>query len=201
MTIRSFEFHPLTPDRWDDLEALFGPERGADNGCWCLWRRVTRRDWDAMGKAKRKAAFKHIVETGAEPGVLAYDGERPIGCCAVAPRASFPVLYRSPIARALDNEPVRSITCFYIDKGHRRRGLMADLIEAAVAFAGENGAAIIEAYPQEPREGVRYLDAFVGVASAFRACGFEEVARRRPNRPVMRRSIRADSARHEVRSA
>ena len=28
-------FHPVTPDRWPDLERLFGPH-GANSGCWCL---------------------------------------------------------------------------------------------------------------------------------------------------------------------
>ena len=32
----SFEFHPLTKDRWIDFEALFGA-RGAYGGCWCMW--------------------------------------------------------------------------------------------------------------------------------------------------------------------
>jgi hypothetical protein len=35
---------PLTSDRWDDLERLFGPERGAFAGCWCLWFKLGRQE-------------------------------------------------------------------------------------------------------------------------------------------------------------
>ena len=52
------EFHPLTPSRWDDLEQLFGPERGANSGCWCQWTRIKRSVWDTLGREGRKERFR-----------------------------------------------------------------------------------------------------------------------------------------------
>ena len=51
--------HPLTPDRWLDLEAVFGPS-GASSGCWCMWWRIGREYRERTGDQK-KSSFKRIV--------------------------------------------------------------------------------------------------------------------------------------------
>jgi GNAT superfamily N-acetyltransferase len=150
-----------------------------------MWWRTTRNAWTAMGKAKRKAVFKDLVEGAAVPGILAYHGERPVGWCAVAPRRDTPGLDRSHVARPVDDAEVWSITCFYVAAPYRRDGMMSALVEAAVG-----GARIVEAYPHDRGDKVGAGDVFMGLASAFRRCGFDEVARRTPKRPVMRRQLR-----------
>lgn len=183
-------FHPLTPDRWDDLERLFGPDRGADSGCWCMFWRLRRSEFHALGKTKRKAAFRKLVKAGAPLGILAYEGPRPVGWCAVAPRAATPALERSPVCKPVDDRPVWSITCFFVDPKARRDGVMAALIDAAVQHARSQGATIVEAYPRDPG-GARIdcASGYVGVVEPFLARGFQEVARRTPKRPFMRRYL------------
>ena len=190
MLMSLLTFHPLTPDRWEDLERLFGPERGADSGCWCMFWRLRRSEFHAFGKKKRKAAFRRLVESGAPLGILAYEGPRPVGWCAVAPRAATPSLDRSPVCKPIDDKPVWSITCFFVDPKVRRDGVMAALIEAAVRHAKRQGAEIIEAYPRATG-GARIDSAsgYVGVVEPFIGQGFQEVARRTPTRPFMRRYL------------
>ena len=187
-------FRPLTPERWADLEALFGPDKGANSGCWCMWWRLTRSVWDDMGKARRKAAFRRIVRSSEVPGLLAYGDGRAVGWCAIAPRRASPSLERSRVTAAVDRASVWSITCFYIDPAFRRRGLMRRLIEAATDHARRSGARIVEAYPHEPRRRTGSGEVFTGLASTFRTCGFVEVARRSPTRPLMRRTLDAQAA-------
>jgi len=183
-------FRPLTPDRWDDIERLFGPDRGADSGCWCMFWRLRRSEFHAFGKAKRKAAFRKLVTSGAPLGILAYDGARPVGWCAVAPREATPALERSPVCKPVDDKPVWSITCFFVEPKARRDGVMAALIEAAVRHARRQGATIVEAYPRDPG-GTRIDSAtgYVGVVEPFLGQGFQEVARRTPKRPLLRRNL------------
>jgi GNAT superfamily N-acetyltransferase len=183
-------FHPLTPDRLADFESLFGP-RGACAGCWCMFWRLTRSEWTRGQGAGNRRRMRKIVRGGEAPGILAYADGRPVGWCAVAPRGDSTALERSRILRPVDDTPVWSITCFFVSKEHRRRGLTPKLLKAAAAHARANGAKMLEGYPVEPRKG-RMPDvfAFTGLASAFLAAGFEEVARRSPSRPIMRLALR-----------
>ncbi len=179
-------FRPASPDRWADIEELFG-ERGACGGCWCMYWRLPRSQWTAAKGLKNKNSFRKIVSSDQQPGVIAYDGSEPIGWCAIAPREVFTGLSRSRVLKPVDDSPVWSITCLFVKKPYRRQGVSVRLLEAAVRFAGTQGAKIVEGYPTAPTM-EKTPDPFVymGVPSAFTAAGFTEVARRSPSRPVMR---------------
>ncbi len=179
-------FQPLTPDRWPDLERLFGA-RGACAGCWCMWFRQTRAEFERNKGSGNRAALLGLVENGPPPGILAYVGEEPVGWCALAPRADYPLLARSRILAPVDDTPVWSIVCFFVARGHRRHGLTVELLRAATRYARERGARVVEGYPVEPKHAATPdTYAYHGLASAFRRAGFTEVARRSATRPIMR---------------
>jgi GNAT superfamily N-acetyltransferase len=188
--ISKLKFSPLTPERWDDFQTLFG-ERGACAGCWCLFWRLPAAQWNAQKGGPNRKAMRNLVRTGPPPGLLAYHASQPVGWCAVGPRADFVRLANSRVLRPVDDQPVWSVTCFFVAKPFRRQGVSVALLEAAARFAKKNGAKILEGYPTETKK--RQADVFVytGLASAFRQAGFEEAARRSPTRPVFRRRIAA----------
>jgi GNAT superfamily N-acetyltransferase len=189
MDTTAIEIRPLTAERWPDLETLFGPN-GASSGCWCMWFRQTAAEFRECAGEQNRQALKALVEAGAQPGLLAYLGSRPAGWCSVAPREEFGRLNRSRILKAVDAEPVWSVVCFYIDRKARGHGLGAALLRAAVDHAAARGARIVEGYPVDPGDGrVDNASAFMGLVGMFREAGFEEVARRSPGRPVMRRTL------------
>jgi len=183
------EIHPVTADRWDDLAQLFGP-KGACAGCWCMFWRVPGADWKNLNGRQNRDRLRRIVKSEEVPGVLAYVDGRPVGWCAVAPRAEYRRLANSRILKPIDDEPVWSIPCFFVAKEFRGRGLTVKLLRKAVEFAAARGAAIVEGYPVEPAG--RYVDtfAYVGLASSFGQAGFTEAARRSPTRPIMRLTCR-----------
>ncbi|MCI0499941.1 MAG: GNAT family N-acetyltransferase, partial [Planctomycetales bacterium] len=180
------EFYPLTMERWADFEALFG-ERGACGGCWCMWWRLKRAQFEQQKGEDNRRAMQAIVKSGQIPGILAYSQNQPLAWCSVALREQFPVLARSRIFKPIDDEPVWSITCFFIEKSSRKKGLSAQMINAAVDFVKKNGGRIVEAYPVAPQKD-KTADAFVwtGLASSFVKAGFVECARRSATRPMMR---------------
>ena len=184
-------FHPLTPDRWADLERLFGP-RGACAGCWCMWwRHATQKAWVAAKGEPNRRALKQVVASGVPVGVLAYDGTTPIGWCAVAPREDYPRLARARTLKPLDDRPVWSVTCLFVEKGWRRKGLSSRLIEAAAAYARERGATLVEGYPMDPRDPhTPAAWVWTGLPGSFEKAGFDEVARPSPTRPIYRREIK-----------
>ena len=184
----SLEVHPVTPDRWDDLAALAG-ERGFTSGCWCMWWRVTSKEFDERHGPGLRQDLHDLVAGGSEPGLLAYVDGAPAGWAAVAPREEFPRLDRSPKLRRVDDQPVWSITCFTIDRRQRRQGVAAALLEAAVDFARQRGAEVVEAYPIDTGGGKRSsADLYTGTLAMFERAGFHEVARR-GGRPIVRRTL------------
>ncbi len=194
MTKQTYRFHPLTPSRWADFERLFG-EHGACGGCWCMWYRLKRSEFDRRKGAGNKRAMKAIVRKGKAPGIIAYAGKEPVGWCAVAPRAEYTVLERSRILKPVDENPVWSVVCFFVDKAHRREGVTVALLRAAVKYVKQRGGTIVEGYPTEPKKELPAPFAFHGLASAFRKAGFRECARRSPTRPIMRYHIRKSASR------
>jgi GNAT superfamily N-acetyltransferase len=181
-------FHPATPDRWDDIEALFGP-RGAMAGCWCMWWRLARGEFRKNAGAGNRLAFRKIVARGDVPGILAYDGGRPVGWCAVQPKQAYASLARSR-TKTVDNRPCWSVTCFFVAKDHRGTGLSAALLDAAVAHARRQGASLVEGYPIDAAGKALDFSSFMGTAQVFARCGFAEAARPSPSRPIMRRELR-----------
>ena len=185
MATSKFEFHPLTPDRWADVERLFGP-RGACAGCWCMWTRLPSAEFTKGKGAGNKRALRRIVASGDSPGIVAYRDGEPAGWCAVAPRSAYRRLETSRVLAPVDDQAVWSVVCFFVARPYRRQGLSALLLRAATEYAAKRGARIVEGYPVD---GGKTADAFVwtGLASAFRRAGFREVARRSKTRPIMRR--------------
>jgi GNAT superfamily N-acetyltransferase len=179
-------FHPLTAERWNDFEKLFGP-RGATGGCWCMYWRLSNKDFEAMKGDTNRKVMNSIVEKGEVPGILAYLDGQPAGWCSIAPRETFPRLENSRVAKAIDDQQVWSVVCFFIHKNHRRMGISEALLKAAINYAVKQGAKIIEGYPVEPKEQeMPAVFAYYGMASVFRTVGFVEVARRSERRPYMR---------------
>lgn len=186
---RKLNIHPLTASRWGDFEKLFG-KNGACAGCWCMWWRLPHAQWLAQkGEANRKA-MQRLVKAGSVPGLLAYADGQPVGWCAIAPRDDYPRFNTSRALKAVDDQPVWSVTCFFVARAYRRRGITTQLLETAATFARDHGARILEGYPIDPRRDQPDAFVYTGLASAFRKAGFKEVARRSPARPIFRRELK-----------
>jgi ribosomal protein S18 acetylase RimI-like enzyme len=142
------EIAPVTPERWDELAALFtrrGPRGGypMTAGCWCMWWR--RRTGDG---AKNRAAMRKLVRSGREPGLLAVSAGEAVGWVAVAPREEYGHLVRSRLYGPLEEElGVWALTCFVVAPAAKRQGVASALLDAAVEHAFSQGASAVEAYP------------------------------------------------------
>ena len=196
---------PLAPDRLGDLGALFG-QGGDPRWCWCSYHRggsteARRDDRIPTNRAVLEKATAASAADGRGPGLIAYRDGEAVGWVAMAPREELARLERSTVLRRVDDQPVWSITCFVVGKRHRGQGIAAALLEAAIAYAAEHGATLLEAYPFDSRgERIQAAYAYRGALSMFEQAGFEVVARRRFNRTspewsIVRRAIRQRAAR------
>ena len=146
-----FEYHPVTSDRWPDLDRLFSAssdERlGNPSRCWCMEWRLPHEQWQQQQGEGNRRAMEAFVASGDVPGILAYDGAEPVGWCSVSPRTSLPGLVQTGNFENPDNPDVWAIVCFYVAETQRGRGLAKGLLQAAVQYAIAGGAKIVEAYP------------------------------------------------------
>ena len=182
---------PATPERWGDLERLFGP-RGACAGCWCMWWRLPAAEFRRGKGAGNRRALKRLVDSGDPPGLIAYAGDEPVGWIALAPRETYPRLQKARSLKPLDNTPVWSVTCFFVTKEWRRSGVSSRLLRGAIEHARRRGARMLEGYPVVSQTGAM-PDAFAwtGFPAAYERAGFREVARPSASRRIMRKAIRA----------
>ncbi len=182
----SLTIRPLTPARWPDFEKLFGP-RGACAGCWCMFWKLPNKDFKELAYEGNQAAQKAIVQSGCVPGLLAYSGREPVGWVAVEPRNEYPRLARSRVLAPVDGQAVWSIICFFTRRDYRGKGVTVELLKACIVHVRRHGGKIVEGYPTEPRTGqLPPPFVYMGLASAFRAAGYTEVARRSNTRPILR---------------
>ena len=183
---------PLTPELWPALEHLFG-RAGASNGCWCMYWRIGPRYRDRPREDNRHD-LRQLAASRPAPGLLAFHDGIAVGWCELAPRADLGWLAHARHLQPADDLPVWSVPCFYVRRSHRGQGVMGGLIEAAVGAAASAGAPALEAYPVDTAVPGHSGNLFPGTASAFARHGFRVVARRKPDRPVMRRTLGALTA-------
>jgi len=172
---------PLTMSRWSAFADLLD-QGGPASRCWCV--APMGIDYRRRPAASNRADLRKAVKQGPPPGLLALRDQLAVGWCRVTPRDAVPGLDRAFRTRRVDDVPVWSISCFYIRKGHRREGIMTALINAAIDYARAAGAPALEAYPLDGA--VSPSATSTGYASTFARAGFSEIARRSPERPIMR---------------
>jgi GNAT superfamily N-acetyltransferase len=164
--------HPATHARFDDLAAVIGPKRPDATVCWCLSHRLPAKEHTALRGPQRGERMEQLTRGRVAPGVLAYDGDEPVGWAAVAPRSTLPVA-RSRLIPHVDDQPVWSIWCIRVRPGHRGRGVSHALLAGAVDYAASQGAPAVEGYPVDNRgERVDLTMAFVGTRALFERAGF-----------------------------
>ena len=184
--IDDIRIKPLTSQNWHDFESLFGP-KGAYAGCWCMWWRLPRKEFEQNQGDMNRNAMRSIVYSGSIPGIIAYDGDMPCGWCSVAPREQFGSLERSRVLKRIDDRDVWPIVCFFIHRNYRRRNLGLTLIRGAIQFVKAQNGKIIEAYPtilKSPK--APPVSTFMGIPKIFETAGFEIVSRPSESKLIMR---------------
>jgi ribosomal protein S18 acetylase RimI-like enzyme len=186
---------PATPERWEDVETIFHA-RGCSvaRNCWCIHYRRTGAPAPVPAGTTRaavyRAALRDLVESGTPPGLIAYRDELPVGWISIGPREDFARLQRSPVMKPVDDKPVWSIICFVVPAAQRSQGVAKALLRGAIAYAREHGVTLLEAYPVDRAGRGKDETMWFGAKSIYDRLGFEEVARRKPARPVVRLKLR-----------
>jgi len=184
-----FDVRPLTPSRWKDLVELFGRPGGSIvRGCWCMhYRKTGPGEWSPEAN---KRAMKALIDGGTVPGLIGYRDGRPIAWISLGPREEYLRLARSPVMKPIDDRPAWSIVCSFVDAKERGQGVAEAMLTAAINYARSQGATLLEAYPVDKPHPSHPDFMWFGARRMYDRAGFKEVARRKPTRPMMRRTLR-----------
>ena len=174
---RKLTIRPLTAARVDDVKTVMRGTWGAT--CWDLFPRYTASQQRKLGittEAKRRATLAKLARRRKNSaGLVAYEGDEPIGFISLGPRHDFSRVENSRATPPVDEVPAWVIPCITVRRGHRGQGVAVAMIRAAVAYAGKRGAPAVEAYPRADGKKVHDDLAFVGTNAMFRKAGFRQV--------------------------
>jgi len=180
------DFAPVTSANVDAFERFFSA-RGAPKHCWCMvWRR-TVQEARLQAPAERRRMMMERIAAGMPVGLLAYDGEEPVGWVSIAPRETYRKL-GGPEAQA--GEVIWSLVCFFVPRRLRGQGLVRRLLAGAIENARANGATIVEAYPVDP-DSPSFR--FMGFVPVFAEAGFHDLGMAGTRRHVMRLKLKMGS--------
>ena len=174
---RKLEIRPLTAARVDDVKTVMRGTWGAT--CWDLFPRYTSAQQRELGittEAKRRAALAKLARRRKNSaGLVAYDGNEPIGFISLGPRHDFSRIDNSRATPPVDDVAAWVIPCITVRRGHRGQGVAVAMIKAAVEYAGKRGAKAVDAYPRADGKKVHDDLAFIGTDAMFRKAGFRQV--------------------------
>ena len=184
-------FQPLCPENWHDFEALFEKHRGVRGGCWCVYYLCKSTDYNRMGPEGRRAFHKELALSGRAQGMIAYEGETPVGWCQFGPPDVICQYSRGRAYSKLDiapeDRPDWRISCLFTDKHRRSRGIAIQTLHAALEEIARRGGGVVEAFPFDA-PGIRH-NVFTGSADMYRREGFAEVTRLTESKLLMRKRV------------
>jgi len=169
---------PFVEERWDDLEKLFG-KSGACEGCWCMFWRLSSKEYKNTSAEDRKNALYELSrDLNHPPGLLCYADDKAVGWLGFGPRKSMNRILRSRVIPKVDDQDVWSIVCFFIHKEYRGIGMSSALLEAAKEYAAANNIGILEAYPVDTENNkINSASAYCGILSVFERQEFLEITK------------------------
>ena len=167
------EIVPASPAVWPLIVELFAAG-GDARWCWCQWWRKRNANWTNTTAEDNRADLEALVDgEGLAPGLVAIDDGRAVGWVGLGPREDFPRLGASRVIPQLAGDAVWAINCFVVAKGARRSGVAGALLEAAVDYARDHGAGVVEGYPVRAAGGKRSAAGLhTGTEGMFERSGF-----------------------------
>ena len=186
----SFGVRPLDATTWTDFAALVERHNGVWGGCWCMAFHP-----EGVGRgttaAQNRSAKESRVREGRAHAALVYDGATCVGWCQFVPPDELPRIKRQRDYReALTDLPDWRITCFFVDRAYRGKGVAAAALEGALGEIGLLGGGIVESYP-EGVEGRSVSGSFLHNATLaiFERLGFDRTRRLGKNHWVVTKVV------------
>jgi GNAT superfamily N-acetyltransferase len=189
-TVGEYTIKPLGPDTWEAFAQLAERHNGVWNGCWCTWFHTAHGEKTFTAEGNR-ALKERLVGQGRAHAALVFDGDMAVAWCQYGAPGELPNIYhRKEYEAALDMLPDYRLTCFFVDKRYRRKGVAMVALRGALDLIAQAGGGVVEAYPQDT-QGKKTSGSFLynGTRSLFEKAGFSYERPKGKNHCVMRRTV------------
>lgn len=187
-----FTVAALGPTTWDAFAELVERHNGVWGGCWCTWFHAEKVP-DGGGPAGARDLKRQLVLDGRAHAALVFDGDEAVAWCQFGPPCELPNIYhRKEYEAAADVVPDYRLTCLFVGKGYRRKGIAAVAVRGALELIADAGGGTVEAYPQDTQG--RKLSAsllYNGTRGLFESLGFDYVRQKGKGHTVMRTFVPA----------
>jgi ribosomal protein S18 acetylase RimI-like enzyme len=189
-TVDTYTVKPLGPDTWDDFAALAERHNGVWGGCWCTWFHPRRKDQGIEVEPGRP--YKELlVRQGRAHAALVFDGDLAVGWCEYGTPEELPNIYhRKEYEAGLDHSPDYRLTCFFVDRDYRRKGVATAALQGALDLIAQAGGGVVEGYPHDT-QGKKTSGSFLynGTRSMFEWAGFAFERTKGTKNCVMRKTV------------
>lgn len=172
-----YTIKPLGTETWDAFAALVEKHNGVWGGCWCTWfHRGVGRDFGESPKGyENNRAWKEcLVREGRAHAALVCDGDVAVAWCEYGSPQELPHIYhRKEYEAGLSELPMYRLTCLFVDKNYRRKGVAAVAVQGALDLIAKDGGGLVEAYPLDT-QGAKTSSSYLynGTRTVFERAGF-----------------------------
>jgi GNAT superfamily N-acetyltransferase len=191
-SLASLQIRELDATTWPDFAKLVERHNGVWGGCWCM-------AFHAEGVGRTKTAAQNRsekecrVREGRAHAALVYDGPTCVGWCQFGATDELPrIKHWRAYLDGLVKLPAWRITCFFVDRDYRRRGVAALALDGALQAIARLGGGVVESYPEDG-EGRSVSASFLhnGTVSMFERHGFKRARRLGSHHWVLAKTVRA----------
>jgi ribosomal protein S18 acetylase RimI-like enzyme len=195
--VEHYEIRALSSETWGAFAALCERHSGGGfGGCWCTWFHRPTHSAPKPGTAPRSADhtrdFKRdLVETDRAHAALVFDGDTAVGWAQYGSPAELPgIAHRKEVEAAGSTPPDWRITCVFVDRRYRRRGIARTALDGALDLIARAGGGTVESYPQDT-DGRKVSASFLYSATrgTFEQAGFTYIRPKGKNHCIMRTTV------------
>jgi hypothetical protein len=179
----------LNIETWKDFEQLAQKHNGVWGGCWCTAFHPKSPE-QRRSQESTKSYKKTLVREDRAHAALVFDGDICVAWCQFGPPQELPNIYHRKEVESKMTMPDWRITCFFVDRDHRKRGLSFIALNGALELIKNSGGGVVESYPQDT-QGRKISNSFLynGTRDIFEKAGFTYEGKKGKNHCIMRKTI------------
>jgi GNAT superfamily N-acetyltransferase len=186
----SYSSVALDAGTWHLFEGLAGRHNGVFGGCWCIYFHPDGPE-RGQGAEANRSLKRCYVDAGRAHAALVVDGDEAVAWCEYGTPEELPTIHhRKQYEAALDLLPDYRLTCIFVDRRYRRRGLAEVALRGALDLIAQAGGGIVEGYPHEVGE-KKMSSSFLynGTRGLYERAGFTYIRPKGLRNTVMRRRV------------